>query len=182
MVMEKLYGQDKIRKFLKYELDRYLRARGGELVEELPLIRVENQPYIHYRKGSLVMYLLQDGSARTRSTAALRRLLARVRVQGRALSALARPDRRPARRRRRPSKQAADHRPVREDHALRPQDHGARRSTQRADGRYDVTLTVEAKKLYADGKGKETPAPMAETLRSASSTSSPAAPATTRAR
>jgi hypothetical protein len=31
---------------------------------------------------------------------------------------------------------------------------------KRADGRYDVTLTVEAKKLYADGQGKETEAPL----------------------
>ena len=37
-------------------------------------------------------------------------------------------------------------------------------SKKRADGRYDVTLTVEARKLYADGKGRETQAPMAETL------------------
>lgn len=28
---------------------------------------------------------------------------------------------------------------------------------KRADGRYDVNLTIEAKKVYADGKGKETP-------------------------
>ena len=30
------------------------------MIEELPLDRVENQRYIHYRKGSLVMYLLQE--------------------------------------------------------------------------------------------------------------------------
>ena len=60
LVMEKLYGKEQIRRFLKYELDRYLRARGGELVEELPLARVENQPYIHYQKGSLVMYWLKE--------------------------------------------------------------------------------------------------------------------------
>lgn len=55
-----MYGSDKIRRFLKYELDRYLRSRGGEVVEELPLDRVENQPYIHYQKGSLVMYWLKE--------------------------------------------------------------------------------------------------------------------------
>ena len=51
LTMEHLYGRDSLRKFLKYELDSYLRARGTESVEELPLDRVENQPYIHYRKG-----------------------------------------------------------------------------------------------------------------------------------
>ena len=60
MVMEKEYGREKMRKFLKYELDSYLKNRGGELVEELPLFRVENQPYIHYRKGSLTFYRLRD--------------------------------------------------------------------------------------------------------------------------
>ena len=58
MVMRRLYGDDKIRRFLQFELDKYLRSRGNEALEELPLMRVENQPYIHYRKGSLVMYLL----------------------------------------------------------------------------------------------------------------------------
>ncbi|MGA8807063.1 MAG: hypothetical protein WB973_04235, partial [Thermoanaerobaculia bacterium] len=45
MVMEKEYGRDKMRRFLKYELDRYLAGRGGELVAEMPLMLVENQGY-----------------------------------------------------------------------------------------------------------------------------------------
>ncbi len=60
MVMEEAFGEEKMRRFLKYELDRYLQDRGGELIEELPINRVENQGYIHYRKGSLVMYALKD--------------------------------------------------------------------------------------------------------------------------
>ncbi len=60
MVMEKEYGREHMRRFLKYELDRYLRGRGGELIEELPLMRVEDQNYIHYSKGSLVLYRLRD--------------------------------------------------------------------------------------------------------------------------
>src|SRR5690606_14605339 len=60
MVMEREYGPRAMRQFLKYELDSYLSGRGGEVVEELPLLRVENQPYIHYRKGSLVFYRLKE--------------------------------------------------------------------------------------------------------------------------
>ncbi|HYH09571.1 MAG TPA: M1 family aminopeptidase [Thermoanaerobaculia bacterium] len=60
MVMEKEYGREKMQKFLRYELDRYLAGRGGELVAEMPLVLVENQQYIHYRKGSLVTYALRD--------------------------------------------------------------------------------------------------------------------------
>ena len=38
------------------------------------------------------------------------------------------------------------------------------KSKQRGDGRWDVALEVEASKLYADGKGKETEAPLDETF------------------
>ncbi|MDQ6619411.1 MAG: hypothetical protein M3Z31_06900 [Pseudomonadota bacterium] len=60
MVMKHKYGEAKMQKFLQYELDRYLLGRSAEQKKELPLSRVENQPYIHYRKGSVVMYALQD--------------------------------------------------------------------------------------------------------------------------
>ncbi len=60
MVMRQKYGQELMRKFLKYELDRYLRGRGGELEKEQTLLLNENQQYIHYQKGSLSMYALQD--------------------------------------------------------------------------------------------------------------------------
>jgi hypothetical protein len=60
MAMKKKYGDAKMQRFLRYELDRYLLARSAEQKEELPLARVENQQYIHYRKGSIVMYALQD--------------------------------------------------------------------------------------------------------------------------
>jgi len=75
MVMEQEYGPEKIRRFLKYELDRYLSARGTELLEELPLTHNENQPYIHYRKGSVAMYALKDAMGEDAVNAALASLL-----------------------------------------------------------------------------------------------------------
>ncbi|MEP7157238.1 MAG: M1 family aminopeptidase [Betaproteobacteria bacterium] len=60
MVMKQKYGEAKMQKFLAYEMDRYLGGRAFEQKKELPLARVENQQYIHYRKGSVVMYALQD--------------------------------------------------------------------------------------------------------------------------
>ncbi len=60
MVMKHKFGEAKMRRFLAYELNRYLGGRAFEQKKELPLSRVENQPYIHYRKGSLVMYALAD--------------------------------------------------------------------------------------------------------------------------
>ena len=60
MVMKKEYGEDTMKKFLKFELDGYLADRGSELIEELPLNLVEDQQYIHYKKGSVALYALQD--------------------------------------------------------------------------------------------------------------------------
>ncbi len=60
MVQEKEFGPKQMKKFLKYELDRYLSGRSRETKKELPLSLNENQPYIHYNKGSLVFYALKD--------------------------------------------------------------------------------------------------------------------------
>ncbi len=121
MVMKQLYGEDKIRRFLKFELDRYLRGRGGEVVEELPLARVENQPYIHYRKGSLVMYLLQDRLGEEAVNRALRTILEKYKFKGAPYPALDRAHRGVPRGGEDARGPGADHRPVRADHPLRPQ-------------------------------------------------------------
>ncbi len=60
MVMEKEYGRDKMRQFLKLESDKYQRARGGETEREQPILQVENQGYIHYNKGSVVLYGMRE--------------------------------------------------------------------------------------------------------------------------
>jgi ABC-type transport system involved in multi-copper enzyme maturation permease subunit len=60
MVMKRRYPAEMMQKFLKYELDQYLRGRSGETKKENPLAEVAGQSYIHYRKGSVVMYALQD--------------------------------------------------------------------------------------------------------------------------
>ena len=60
MVMEKEYGRAHMRKFLKYESDKYQEARGSEDIGETPLMRVENQGYIHYNKGSVVLYGIRE--------------------------------------------------------------------------------------------------------------------------
>jgi ABC-2 type transport system permease protein len=75
MVMEQRYGPQVMRRFLKYELDNYLRNRGSERIAEMPLMRVENQGYIHYRKGSLVMYALKDYLGEDTVNRALRKLI-----------------------------------------------------------------------------------------------------------
>jgi hypothetical protein len=81
MVMEKEYGPEKMRHMLKYELDGYLRGRGREVVEEMPLMLVEDQPYIHYNKGCLVMYALKDYIGEERVNRALARYIFEVAFQ-----------------------------------------------------------------------------------------------------
>jgi ABC-2 type transport system permease protein len=81
MVMEKEYGPEKMRRFLKYELDGYLRRRGGELIEEQPLFLVENQQYIHYQKGSVATYALRDYLGEETVNRALARYIEQVAFQ-----------------------------------------------------------------------------------------------------
>ncbi|MBW2961861.1 ABC transporter permease/M1 family aminopeptidase [Mesonia aestuariivivens] len=59
-VLEQRYGEKKMRRFLKDALDKYLSGRSLETHQEEPLIYNKNKPYIHYNKGSLVLYALSD--------------------------------------------------------------------------------------------------------------------------
>jgi ABC-2 type transport system permease protein len=82
MVMEKQYGRDMMRKFLKYETDNYLRSRGAERLKEQPLNKVESsQGYIHYRKGSAVMYYLKEMIGEDKVNLSLRTFLEKFRYQ-----------------------------------------------------------------------------------------------------
>ncbi len=163
MVMKHLYGPDKIRRFLKYELDDYLRSRGSERIEELPLDRVEDQGYIHYRKGAVVMYLLQDRLGEDRVNAMLRTLLGKYRFKGRpyprsldlvnGFLGLAR--------------NSAERELVLDLlDRITIYDLKAKTATVRklADGNFETTLTVDTGKFYASGTGKETAAPLSDAI------------------
>ena len=75
MVMEKEYTSKNINKYLKYELDRYLAGRSFERKGEQPMVTCDNQQYIHYQKGSLVMYQLKDLIGEDSLNAALSRFI-----------------------------------------------------------------------------------------------------------
>ena len=160
LVMEQMYGKEEMRRFLKYELDRYLRARGSEVVEELPLARVENQPYIHYRKGAVAMYWLKEVVGEDVVNRALARLLKEHAFKAapypntRDFLALLREEAGPAH-----EQLIGD---LFERITLLDVKATKARAVKRADGRYEVSFEVEAKKFYADGHGKETEAPLSE--------------------
>lgn len=163
MVMKQLYGEDKIRRFLKFELDRYLDGRKGDPLPEQPLYRVENQQHIHYRKGSLVMYLLQHRLGEDAVNRALARLIARYKFKPapypRSLDLIA---------------ELRKEAKTPEDQALITDlfekitiyDLKAKEavSTKRADGKWVTRITIEAGKFTADGKGNERPASLAERI------------------
>ena len=59
-VMEKEYGEDRMQKFLHIEMDKYLTARSAESEKEKPLALADmDQQYIFYQKGSIVMTSLR---------------------------------------------------------------------------------------------------------------------------
>lgn len=81
MVMKHKFGVDKMKKFLKYEMDMYLRGRSVEREKEEPLYKNEDQQYIHYRKGSVVMYALQDYIGEYKLDSALHKYIEKVAFQ-----------------------------------------------------------------------------------------------------
>ena len=162
MVMKRIYGPEKIRRFLKYELDAYLRGRKGEALEELPLNRVENQQYIHYRKGSVAMYLLQERLGEAAVNRALSRFVAKFRFKGA------------------PYLRSTDLIDEFRKEATTPEqqalitdlfekitvyDLKVKDAVTRKEGNgWLTTLTVDAGKYYASGKGVETRAPLSEAI------------------
>lgn len=160
LVMERMYGREGMRRFLKYELDRYLRSRGTEVLEELPLSRVESQTYIHYQKGSLVMYWLKEVVGEEVVNRSLRKLLEEFAFRPapypnpRDFLRILRAEAGPA------------HETLIADSFEKITLYDVKTSeavaTKRPDGNYDVTIEVEAKKFYADGLGNETEAPLDE--------------------
>ncbi|MFK7863636.1 MAG: M1 family aminopeptidase [Pseudohongiellaceae bacterium] len=158
MVMEQEYGSAHMQRFLKYELDRYLNGRGAEVLEELPLMLAENQGYIHYRKGSLVMYALKDYLGEDVMNSILSDFIDEYGFKGppypttKDLIAKIR--------------QAAgpEHQSLISDlfekivlFDLRAEDS---EFSQQEDGSFEVTVNVSAKKFEADGQGQETEVPV----------------------
>jgi ABC-2 type transport system permease protein len=126
----------------------------------LPLNRVENQPYIHYNKGSLAMYWLKEVVGAETVNAALRKLLAEFAFKPapypsttdfiRCLRSEVGPEQ---------DQLVTD---LFEKITLYDLKASDARAKKLPDGKFEVSFTVEAKKFYADGKGKETEAPLDE--------------------
>ncbi len=156
MVMEKMYGIAEIRRFLKGSLDSYLRGRASDLIGEVPLERVENQAHIRYQKGGLVMYLLKDVMGEEAVNRALRAL-----IKDYAFKSAPYPTSRDLIQRLR-AEAAPEHQQLITDLFEKITLYDLKvtggRANRLADGKWNVAIDVEARKLYADEKGAETEA------------------------
>jgi hypothetical protein len=158
MVMEHEYGRDVMQKFLRYDLDRYLRGRSTEQIKEQPLMFAENQAYIHYNKGSLVMYALKDYIGEDSLNAALARYIKKTAFQNAPYTTA--------------REFVAEIRTVVPDslqymvsdmfekitlYENRTEDASVKKLPN---GKYQVKLTINAKKVHADSLGNEAAQPL----------------------
>jgi ABC-2 type transport system permease protein len=159
MVMEKEYGRDIMRKFLRYEMDNYLSSRGRERQKERPLLTVEaDQGYVHYRKGSVVLYYLKEMIGEEAVNRALRGLVEKY--------AYAQPpyptswDLVDALGEQTPPQYRYLLKDLFEDITIFSNRTTDASAVKRADGKYDVTIKIETHKYKADPKGNETEVPV----------------------
>jgi hypothetical protein len=178
MVMQHRYGKDYMHRIMRHYLDRYLRGRAGEVRGERPLALVQRESYVWYEKGGQIMYTLADYVGEDKINLALHNFLMQYRYanshnQTDAIQ--------------QETGTAAENQPYPDTRlliaALREQtppelqyliDDGFNRivlydnkalsatSKKTADGKYQVTLNVEARKVLADANGVETPMPLAD--------------------
>jgi len=177
-VMAHKYGRDLMHRYLRHELDAYLRGRAGEVRHEPPLALVQREPYVWYQKGGQILYTLADYIGEDKLNLALHNFLMQYRYANSNNQADARdaaktslaidtpyPD----------TRMLVD--------AIRAQtppelqylvDDGFNRivlydnktisatSQKTPDGKYKVTLEVQARKMQSDGNGAETPMTLAD--------------------
>ncbi len=181
-VMQHKYGRDLMHRFLKHELDGYLRGRAGEFRHEPPLALVQREPYVWYQKGGQVLYTLADYIGEDKMNLALHNFLMQYRYANANNQVDAVDNSKdPA------TASAAVDSPYPDTRmlvdAIRAQtppelqylvDDGFNRivlydnkaisatSEKTPDGKYKVTLEVQARKMQADGNGAETPMPLAD--------------------
>ncbi len=154
------FSPNQMQQFMRRELDGYLRGRRQERKKEVPLMLVENQPYIHYQKGGMVFYALQDYIGEAKLNAALKAFLA-ANHQAKppyATSADLLAYLRPAT----PDSLKYLLHDMFETITLYKNELTTATYAPRPDGRYDVALTIKAEKIRADSLGNETPAPLAD--------------------
>jgi ABC-2 type transport system permease protein len=158
VVAERRHGRPFTQKFLRSELDQYLRGRAGERIAEHSLATTYQQAYIHYQKGALSLYALRDLLGEEALHGAIRSYQDERRFMGppygttldflRQLSA------------RTPDSLRYAIEDYLETITLWDVKADSVTSTSLPDGRWKVTVVATASKLRADSLGAETAVPM----------------------
>jgi ABC-2 type transport system permease protein len=160
------YGDDQMHKFLKHELDGYLRGRAGESRKEPPIVLVQREAYVWYQKGSLVLYGLADYIGEDKVNLALHNFLMQYRYANATDNQdVPYPDTRQfveALRAQTPPEYQYYITDAFENIVLYDNKALSATYVQTPDKKYKVTLTVQAKKFKSDGSGNETPMPLAD--------------------
>jgi aminopeptidase N len=154
MTMQHRYGAEAMKGFLRYELENYLRGRAQERNEEMPLDRVDvNQGYVHYGKGALVMYAMQDYIGEANVNKGLAEFVKAYGFKGPpypvSLDLMA------YLKKYTPPEYMYLYDDMWENITLYDNRARSAKYVQLPDGKFQVNLTVEASKLRADGKGQE---------------------------
>ena len=177
-VMAHKYGRDLMHRYLRHELDTYLRGRAGEIRHEPPLALVQREQYVWYQKGGQILYTLADYIGEDKLNLALHNFLTQYRF--------ANADNQVGAQDKLGVSNALDH-PYPDTRmlvdAIRAQtppelqylvDDGFNRivlydnravsatSQKTPNGKFKVTLEVQSHKAQADGNGAETPMPLAD--------------------
>jgi ABC-2 type transport system permease protein len=82
MVLQRTHGAGHAHRFLQEMHGRYLARRGRHETPEAPLLLTTDHEYIHYGKGAVVMYALQDYLGEEQVNTALRRFVEDYRFSG----------------------------------------------------------------------------------------------------
>jgi ABC-2 type transport system permease protein len=159
MVMHHTYGAESMREFLRFQLDGYLRGRAQEHNEENPLYKVQpSQGYIHYNKGGLVMYSLQDYIGEAAVSRALSNFVKAYAFKGPPYSTSL--DLIEYLKKETPPEYMYLYDDLFENITLYGNRAVSAYYLARPDGKYDVHLTVESRKYRADGHGQEHEVPV----------------------
>ena len=164
MVMKNKYGVENMRRFLKNELDRYLRGRAGEIRKERALVLVQSEPYVWYQKGGQVMYALADYIGEDKVNLALHNFLMERRYAraDESRSGLY-PDTRQlldALRAQTPEEMRYYIADAFENIVLYDNKAVSATVAETPDHKYKVSFNVQVRKVRSDGSGNETPMPL----------------------
>lgn len=159
VLLRKRIGEKKFKRYIRLRLDEYLQGRSGESDSESPLyLANENQGYIYYAKGELVMNTLHDYLGVESINDALSNFISDFRSAGPPYPTTE--DFLVYLREETPDNMQSLITDLFETITLYQLKTNAVRGKKISPDKYEVTLEIDGEKLRADGQGNETKLPI----------------------